>query len=433
MKFTIPKSHLENLTKKINHIRNKGANITFNILGDTIIEKEIKVDAVRDLKINIEAVEVEIDGKYIINGWRFAGTIEHSEVGNILRIIDSELEPVIPSKYRKISPECEHCHQIRDRKDTYLVYNEETKEFKQVGKTCLRNYTGGLDAKVCAEMAESLKAAEIAEFLGEDPEDMFSNYTHGTQDYLLDNEIAKKYSYGYVKEKGYKPGISFKIIGEYLFGISKDIEIKPASDDEIKEMDVWVNNITAEFGYMSNAKIAWTKKVTEYRDLALIASLVSVYLKDKNKIAANKISSSSEYVGNVGDKITIKVVSYRVLFENHMEVAWHTYADSFTYEIIDDKGNVFILKISKRIDSIITDDGFKNVKPLELVAKVKDHKEYKGVKQNIIERGKVTKWEEISPKVGTNKGAEGFDSFIKSLESDNVDENFEDNYHFWLK
>jgi len=284
-------------------------------------------------------------------------------------------------------------------------------------------------------MAESLKAAEIAEFLGEDPEDMFSNYTHGhgTQDYLLDNEIAKKYSYGYVKEKGYKPGISFKIIGEYLFGISKDIEIKPASDDEIKEMDVWVNNITAEYGYMSNAKIAWTKKVTEYRDLALIASLVSVYLKDKNKIAANKISSSSEYVGNVGDKIIIKVVSYRVLFENHMEVAWHVYADSFTYEIIDDKGNVFILKISKRIDSIITDDGFKNVKPLEITAKVKDHKEYKGVKQNIIERGKVTKWEEISPKVGTNKGAEGFDSFIKNLESDNVDENFEDNYHFWLK
>ena len=55
-------------TKKINI--NKGS---FNILGDTIIEKEIKVDAVRDLKINIEAVEVEIDGKYIINGWRFAG------------------------------------------------------------------------------------------------------------------------------------------------------------------------------------------------------------------------------------------------------------------------------------------------------------------------------------------------------------------------
>ena len=29
------------------------------------------------------------------------GTIEHSEVGNILRIIDSELEPLVPSKYKK--------------------------------------------------------------------------------------------------------------------------------------------------------------------------------------------------------------------------------------------------------------------------------------------------------------------------------------------
>lgn len=423
MKYIIPKANLEALTKKINHIKNKGAKITFDILGDTKIEKEVNVDAAgRALTITVEAVEVEVDGKYIINDWRFVGIIEHSEVGNIIRIIDSDLESLVPSKYKKIGPECEHCHQVRDRKDTYLIYNESTKEFKQLGKTCLKNYTGGLDANICAEMAESIRDIEDAGVIKDDPKEMFSNFMHGKNYYEVGSETAKKYSYGYVKEKGYIPGESFKVIGNYLFGNIIDTKINSASDDEIKEMDKWVNDINADYGYMYNAKIAWTKKYTEYRDLALIASLVSVYLKDKNKIITNKITSSSEYVGNIGDKVTIEVASYRVLFENHYEVAWNVYADTFNYEIIGKDGNVYRLKISKQLDRIQeTKNDFNQVypiNPLELTAKIKDHKEYKGIKLNIIERGKLTKWEPVD---------------MSKANLDSKEKEFEDRFEYFLK
>ena len=149
-KYLIPTSEIENLTKKINSIKNKGADIVFEVGNEVVREYTPE----HGPKMGIKCLEVEIEGEYKINDWTFVGTIEHGSSGNIIRSFDTSLEGKIPSKYRTIGQECEHCHKIRDRKDTYLVYNDKTNEFKQVGKTCLMGYTNGLSAEFCARLVD---------------------------------------------------------------------------------------------------------------------------------------------------------------------------------------------------------------------------------------------------------------------------------------
>ena len=84
----------------------------------------------------------------------------------------------------------------------------------------------------------------------------------------------------------------------------------------------------------------------------------------------------SEYIGKVGDRITILISDYRVI------TSWETqYGITAIYKITDENGNVFIWKTSGGI----VDDTKK------ISATVKSHNEYNGTKQTEITRCRVSK------------------------------------------
>ena len=113
MKYNILVCNLEKLEKKINRAINKGAPITF-IKGEKVYVKDPDFPNVKH-----PAIECEVDGNYIINGWRFVATLEHKEIGNVIRRVDSSLE--IPEYYKTCEPRCDHCKSLRRRKDTYII------------------------------------------------------------------------------------------------------------------------------------------------------------------------------------------------------------------------------------------------------------------------------------------------------------------------
>lgn len=380
-KYLIPTSEIENLTKKINSIKNKGADIVFEV-GNEVV-KEYTPE--HGPKMGIKCLEVEIEGEYKINDWTFVGTIEHGSSGNIIRSFDTSLEGKIPSKYKTIGQECEHCHKIRDRKDTYLVYNDKTNEFKQVGKTCLMGYTNGLSAEFCARLVDVF--AYISKL--ENPQDeqfkdefmsMFMRGASGSKE--LDTKEIKPIIFGYVKKNGYIPKETTPALIKIIFG-ANDNSTKEASIEEISKMNEWAKNIDeSKGGYMWNAKVAWTKEYSEYRDIALLASFVNVYLKD----IADRAANNNEYVGNVGDKITITDVKNIKSLYVKDNSRYSYYAESSTvWQIIDGEGHTYIWTTSSNIsnDTRVAK---------EIVATVKEHKDYKGTKQTVITRGKVVSW-----------------------------------------
>ena len=389
MRYEVPNYRLKELIKMIKRAQGKGANISFRIIREFEKEFEIVVNdsasrTADSVKVMTTCSEIEINGEYKENGWEFVATIEHTPNGNIIRCINSEYEKSIPSKYLTCGPECEHCHTIRSRKDTYLVYNSENKEFKQVGKTCLLDFTKGLTPETCEAFAGVFDFCASCKEL--DGEEFMSGFST-SPDFGFSSENAKKLAYGIVKKFGYEksdtPYSSAKKLTDCIFNRKSinDLGIKPATDEEIKAVDTYADSIyDGESGYMRNAKLAWLNNMTSARDFALICSFVSVYFRKMQQLAKEKVArETTNYVGNIGDKITVDVANYRCLYNKYTRISNYNSAISYIYEIIGKDGNTYIWSSSNKLEGDIK----------QVIGTIKDHKEYKGVKQTVLTRCKV--------------------------------------------
>lgn len=114
--------------------------------------------------------EVEVHGpKPVIAGWEFLATLEHKQAGTILRTVPTaEVAEGLLDPYRSAGANCDHCKRQRRRKDTYVVRHVETGQVLQVGRTCLRDFTGHDSPESVARMAELLLAAVDACSEGDD-------------------------------------------------------------------------------------------------------------------------------------------------------------------------------------------------------------------------------------------------------------------------
>lgn len=410
MKYSIPLNKVAKLQKIFNRYIKKGANLTLD-LGDEVIEtgtlyvEDPATHTMISSSIKVACREVFVNGSYQINGWDFVGTIEFTENGNIIRLADSSFEGRVPEKYLHTPKICEHCGKIRNRKDTYLIYNEETKEFKQVGSTCLLEYTKGLDANMCADMMSCLnKVASLANF-DCDASAFLGNGFDSTY-FGLDREYALSFIIAYVRKYGYSRMIDGKGTASDVWvcinGGLGDKEmtkryasLELASKEELNAIDEFAKaHMNDDFGYMRNASLSWLKSGVEYRDFGLNASFVVSYDKEMQKEELKKAKladKNNEWVGNVGDKINVKIASMRLLYSSSYEVAWHTYANSYTYEIIDNEGHTFILKSSKGLERHLDEEceWVEDGQPKELVATIKEHSTYNYVKQTVLTRAKV--------------------------------------------
>jgi hypothetical protein len=398
MNYTIPVDYLDKLQKKINRIKNKGGNITFNVgakkkQGIYLYHKDPStgIEHKDDFITYIDVVDVEVEGKYIIDGWEFIATIEHKENGNIIRAINNDY--TIPDKYYTCGPACEHCHIIRDRKDTYLVYNKDKNDWKQVGKTCLHDYTG-LDAETCAQFADLDSWLEnMSNPANYKDDDGFSWNTSNA----FEGDLVKTIGYALIKKYGYikqnTPTDKTSTIAQFQHDYKKDeyqSNVIPASKENIEAIDKWVDEKQASISnnlsmneYMNNAIIAWKEKYPEYRDLGLIFSLINYYFKDIQEKKANlQPTTTSNYVGNIGDRIEFKVKSYRFLYTKSNDFGYNNTVSTSVYQVNDDKGNVLIVETSNQE----IDDSWIGK---TISAKVKAQKEYKGVKQTVVNRIKL--------------------------------------------
>ena len=88
-------------------------------------------------------------------GWTLAATLAHAgEAGTIIRSVPS-FDGKIHVAYRDATSEtCDHCHSRRARLDTFLVANEETGEWKQVGRNCIANFLGLGDPHALVALAD---------------------------------------------------------------------------------------------------------------------------------------------------------------------------------------------------------------------------------------------------------------------------------------
>lgn len=404
MKYSIYEGHMADLMKKVTRIQNKclkyGCEFHFAEVGEEF--KEVK-----DLEGHIHTcrfILVEVEGTAIINDWLFVASVEHTEKGNIFSKALTDVE--IPARYRTGHLICEHCNSNRPRSSTFIVMNTVTGEFKQVGKSCLMDFTNGLSANTAAWFASLKNVFAEAEA---------APVSCGRSERYYDTVEVLSYAaetirkFGYVKSDNWDANstkertMDFLMVNKGMTHWMPESEINRIKQDmgkvkfnpespEAKEMVTaalaWIHGQEASNDYMHNLKTVCGLNYNPWNRIGILVSLFPTFNRDleiqakkaEAEAKAKKEAQNSKHMGNPGDRINVSVQSVKCLTSWESCFGYYP-TTTYLYKIVDLEGNVFTWKTSTFLNE---DDA-----PKMITGTVKEHSEFRGVKQTVLTRCKI--------------------------------------------
>lgn len=418
--YMIPEENVESLEKKFNTAARKIRKInpelepTMTKSNHTIVLvhkielrpcdcrsettiKEVPYEARRvELKIPDEAVFAE-------NNWSFGGSVEPSGVEGKnfvnVNLSGKDLGFIVPSKYFTANPcTCDYCNTNRKRNKTYLVVNQETGEWKQLGKECLKLFVTGIDVDAIATFESFIKEAEDAANPG-------NEFFYNRRFKFVKVADALALACAVYRERGYlatrdsvgnpndfcnKNIVQRKLAQQY--GCNSDfLNIANSTRDKIDTITFKadINAVTDAIGdveqlpddpYYNNLKVIVANEYIPLNKLGLLVSIpkaIDRYEEEKKRQEEKeRLATESNYIGSVGDKIEIDFVSGR-----EAACCETQFGLLHIYEFKDASGNVIVWKSSSGKE--IPESG-------KISGTVKAHEEYNGVKQTVILRAKIT-------------------------------------------
>ena len=428
--YMIPEENVENLEKKFNAAARKIRKINHE-LEPTMTKSNHTIVLVRKIelrpcncrsestikKVPYEARRVELkipdEAVFAENNWAFGGSVEPSGVEGKnfvnVNLSGKDLGFIVPTKYFSSNPcSCDYCKTDRKRTKTYLVTNRATGEWRQLGKECLKLFVTGIDIDAIATFESFIKEVEDAANPGDE---FFYNRRARFVEVQRALELAQAATkmFGFVATRdnigdrnvlSTKNIVQAKILKE--MGCQSDLLNIDNSDRE--KINLAVVRLTV---YMTSAEesisndiIALRETVTELPDepyynnlktvlaneyvpLDKLGLLVSApkaisryYELKKMQEEKEKLAKSSNYLGEVGDKISVNFISGR-------EVACceTQFGLLHIYEFKDENGDTVVWKSSSSKE--IPESGV-------ITGTVKTHEEYDGIKQTVVLRAKIT-------------------------------------------
>lgn len=407
MRFSIPEQNIENLEKKLIRIKNKcakyGCEFKYERVGEHFEEKKFyhcdEFGTVEKWSEVIHFIDIEAEGTAAINGWKFVASLDFTDKGNIIQGV-GDIE--VPARYYSCSPWCEHCKTARDRRHSFIVFNEETGEFKQVGKSCLRDFTGGLSAEVAASFESAIKEIqEASDFSGLGG---FGKSWFDVKEFMA--YVAETIRiYGYVKRDGvdictadraeelYRKGTGMRLAGG-------DAQKARLLDAEAKGFDAgngaelaekvraWILGNERDDNYFHNLKVACGLEYGDYKVLGLLSSAFPAYDRDlefqaekrEREAKAAEAAEKSSWMGNVGDKVSFEIADFRVI--SSWETQWGM---TMVYKFVSVDGQEATWKTGNWVSERCIGG--------KISGKIKELKEYRGVKQTELTRCKIVEKE----------------------------------------
>ena len=336
-----------------------------------------KVDYVNHCKVldktyAVSAVEVcvECSGLIRADGWTLRARIEHGDVGNIVTQLGEK--PTDPAWF-SAPARCDHCGTNRLRTVTYMVENS-AGELRQVGKSCLRDYTG-IDPDMAAMWAT---VHDI--LLDDDWDDMDEEFFRNNYKPMYPVEDVLAHAYASVKARGYVKSEMPHSTKEDIFDRIHDRVELPKNAKKIGEaIAEWLRGLDTDSDYLRNCQNLARQKFVKPSHFGYLAYAPVAYERERAKAEARKqraeAAKHSDYVGNVGDRITFRASSAVLV------TSWESqYGTTFLYKFADDSGNILIWYASRTAD---VKDG------VRITGTIKAHNERDGAKQTVITRCKV--------------------------------------------
>jgi len=379
--FNIPSANMEKLTKKIKTLNKKALKAGTGAITLTTISKTVDKndDGTVDVTFQV-ALEGEIPR---INGWAFIARLDHntdpSGESNLIYVMPSA---DLPEHFRTAAANCEHCGWDRRRRDTYILQNEDSGEYKQVGRTCIRDFIGVDPARI-AEQAE--RYTKAFRFIEEARESGWGGMNDHRDIYLpsyLSWVSQSIREYGWISgreayEDFDKVSTASQAVGD-MFATYKP----QLPTDEDKELAVaaiaHVLTLEPKNDFLFNINAIAKQNYLDWKATGLAAAIMFVYnrhLEEEAKRKAAADLSKSEHVGALKERLEFDV---RVIGKRWVE---GYYGSSALIRMLDANDNLFVTFASGNFgDDVNIED------KVTIRGTVKKHDEFKGVKQTILNR-----------------------------------------------
>lgn len=398
MHYRIYEDFFADVEKKLNRIGKKckkhGNPFVFEVVGNEIEEVEDEYGYKHFYKF----VVIEVDGTAKINDYECVAVLEIHNTGNVIRRINTEIE--IPARFLHTENVCEHCNSKRQRNELYIIHNVKTNEFKQVGSSCLKLYTNGLNAEYVAAFIDG-----ITELEERDGHICSSGRFYIPVEYVIGyaTEIIDKM--GYFNSNSDLPTKSLlsTMIGgnqrmsERIDFINKTLKAnkffnvefdesdfhKKDTENRVKEIIQYYLNLKADSEFMHNVQVLLNDGYVACQNIGFLCYLpegYNRYIQKEIKRAEQKlVDEKSEYFGEVGKRYkNVNIYEIRILS------GWETqFGYTYLYKITLENGNILTWKSS----NWYSEDELKKMKTIDF--SVKNHTEYKNTKQTEVTRCKL--------------------------------------------
>lgn len=337
-------------------------------------------------RIGIEYPEVKL------GDWRVVGKLEAIEGGNLAFSVSQNAVDVQVLNGRADHPiECEHCNTKRKRNDSYLLKDQATDEYKQVGNSCLEDFTGH-DPAAALFLARMYDAVRITEGELEEYGRASRANAVNTRHYLADVSFVSDRS-GFVSAAKARDTNQMATY-DAAMGLGDALDKNPtlrqeylaerekhlAKADAIRD---WVAASTGESSFDQNLKLLLKLDAIaiERKHLAFSAAAVPMY--NRSLAVAAEARKPSEHIGSPGEKMTTTLTIHRIVpMESQFGV---------THLVLmhDKDGNNVKWKASACPYEMRTDGVGRT---MEASFKIKEHDNYKDKAQTAVTHLKVVRW-----------------------------------------
>ncbi len=276
---------------------------------------------------------VKIEGEIPhYNGWTFVSSLEYDRENKCVFVHCLNKTVELPVEYRnKTSIGCDHCGHNRFRTKSFVVFHEETGEYKEVGSTCLKKFFQQDISKLIPFMKAFDDIEEKSNYGGK-----LVYYADTLEYFICVKYCIDKYGWISAKEAWNNDKITAtNVEASRMIGSDEMLKIKTTQIQYAeKVLNYFANLDDQSNSYMINLSKVATLEFVKNNKLGILASAFTAYDRVDHE-PTEKPTSNSDFIGMLGDRF--KKLDVEVTFRKVIE---NDFGGSILYKFKDVIGNV---------------------------------------------------------------------------------------------
>lgn len=380
------RTQLEKLQKKARKYGNNDISFSF---GPEYLTERVASDG-RKFKVAVHDLTIE-NGQVRFGNHEFVAKIDLHTAS--VPLIDTVPGASVPERFRTTDAHCDHCNKIRSRNEVFVVRDTDSGDYLQIGRSCLKDYMGIDPAAASWKFAWITETRDLSDEFG------FGGFSWSeTMHGILTATSAVIRLYGWLPKS--HPDVQNSVAASTAERVAVLWTHRPNQHEReeiakitaaISDADRQIADATIEFvrnELKGDSEYVWNLKALladdvlyDRKRLGIVVSAVSAYQRHLGTLARvatqREKNKASVFVGTVGERL--KGLKLTVTGAKSIASA---YGDCILYKFTDADGNLFSWFASGSADLNVGET-------YTLDATVKAHKEFNGIQETNITRGKV--------------------------------------------